>query len=120
MVRLTALPPMLSIRIEADCVALFCQYAEKLKRATTLEFTNISAIIFIHCVCPACTAVHTCVRFFTNRKYTNISETAKKHAGVHSRSRRCKSSAGGISALTASKPRFLRMQKCSGSPRGVQ
>ena len=38
-----------SIRIVADCVALSCQVTRKLKRATTLEFTTISAIIFIHC-----------------------------------------------------------------------
>ncbi len=38
-----------SIRIVADCVALSCQVTQKLKRATTLEFTTISAIIFIHC-----------------------------------------------------------------------
>lgn len=36
------------IRIVADCVALSCQVTEKLKRATTLEFTTVSAIIFIH------------------------------------------------------------------------
>jgi len=38
-----------SIRIVADCEAHYCQVTRKLKRATTLEFTNISAIIFIHC-----------------------------------------------------------------------
>ena len=38
-----------SIRIVADCVALSCQVARKLKRATPLEFTTVSAIIFIHC-----------------------------------------------------------------------
>jgi len=38
-----------SIRIVANCVALFCQVTPKLKRATTIEFTTISAIIFIHC-----------------------------------------------------------------------
>jgi hypothetical protein len=38
-----------SIRIVADCVALSCQITEKLKRATTLEFTAEPAIIFIHC-----------------------------------------------------------------------
>lgn len=32
----------------ADCVALSCQAEMKLKRATTLEFTTESAIIFIH------------------------------------------------------------------------
>lgn len=37
-----------SIRIVADCVALFCQVLRKLKRATTLEYTTVSAIIFIH------------------------------------------------------------------------
>lgn len=37
------------IRIVADCVALPCQVTQKLKRATTLEFTAIPAIIFIHC-----------------------------------------------------------------------
>ena len=37
-----------SIRIVADCVALSCQVARKLKRATALNFTTISAIIFIH------------------------------------------------------------------------
>ena len=42
-------PVTFSIRIVADCVALACQVARKLKRATTLEFTAISAIIFIHC-----------------------------------------------------------------------
>jgi len=42
-----------SINIVADCVALFCQVTEKLKRATALGFTTVSAIIFIHCVCPA-------------------------------------------------------------------
>jgi len=39
----------LSIRIVADCVALSCQVTRILKRATTLEFTTIPAIIFIHC-----------------------------------------------------------------------
>ena len=38
-----------SIRIVADCVVLSCQVTRKLKRATTLYFTTISAIIFIHC-----------------------------------------------------------------------
>ena len=38
-----------SIRIVADCVALSCQDTRKLKRATTLEITTVSAIIFIHC-----------------------------------------------------------------------
>ncbi len=38
-----------SIRIVADCVALSCQVTRKLKRATTVEFTTVSAIIFIHC-----------------------------------------------------------------------
>ena len=44
-----SLLPTLSIRMIAECVALSCQVTRKLKRATTLEFTNISAIIFIHC-----------------------------------------------------------------------
>ena len=43
------LPLTFSIRIVADCVALSCQVTRKLKRATPLEFTAISAIIFIHC-----------------------------------------------------------------------
>jgi len=34
----------LSIRIAADCVALFCQVIRKLKRATALEYTTILAI----------------------------------------------------------------------------
>jgi len=38
-----------SIRIVADCVALPCQVTRMLKRAATLEFTTVSAIIFIHC-----------------------------------------------------------------------
>jgi hypothetical protein len=38
-----------SIRIVADCVALHCQVTQELKRATILEFTTVSAIIFIHC-----------------------------------------------------------------------
>ena len=38
-----------SIRIVADCGALSCQVTQKLKRDTTLEFTTVSAIIFIHC-----------------------------------------------------------------------
>jgi len=38
-----------SIRIVADCVALSCQVTRKLERAITLEFTKISAIIFILC-----------------------------------------------------------------------
>ena len=38
-----------SIRIVAGCVALFCQVTRKLKRATNLGFTTVSAIIFIHC-----------------------------------------------------------------------
>jgi len=37
-----------SIRIVADCGLHSCQVTEKLKRATTLEFTAIPAIIFIH------------------------------------------------------------------------
>ena len=37
------------IRIVADCVALPCQDTRKLKRATTLEHTTVTAIIFIHC-----------------------------------------------------------------------
>ncbi len=36
------------IRIVADCGLHFCQITGKLERATTLEFTAISAIIFIH------------------------------------------------------------------------
>jgi hypothetical protein len=44
----------LSIRIVADFGALYYQATRKLKRATSLKFTIISAIIFIHCVCPAC------------------------------------------------------------------
>jgi len=40
------------IRIVADCVALPCQVTRKLKRAITLEFTAVSAIIFIHCYQP--------------------------------------------------------------------
>jgi hypothetical protein len=43
------LPITFSIRIVADCVALSCQVARKLERATTLEFTSVPAIIFIHC-----------------------------------------------------------------------
>lgn len=39
----------LSIRIVADCVALSCQVTGKFKRATNLELTTFSAIIFIHC-----------------------------------------------------------------------
>jgi hypothetical protein len=35
------------IRIVADCVALSCQVTRKLKWATNLDFTTISAIIFI-------------------------------------------------------------------------
>jgi len=46
-----------SIRIVAECEANSCQITKKLKRATTLEFTTITAIIFILCyqlaVCPA-------------------------------------------------------------------
>ncbi len=37
------------IRIVADCGAIHFQFTMKLKRATTLEFTTVSAIIFIHC-----------------------------------------------------------------------
>jgi len=37
------------IRITADCGTQNFQYTRKLKWATTLEFTTISAIIFIHC-----------------------------------------------------------------------
>ena len=37
-----------SIRIVADCVHLSCQVTRKLQRATNLEFTTVSAIIFIH------------------------------------------------------------------------
>ena len=44
-----ALHTTVSIRIVADCVALSCQVTRKLKRATSLEFTTLSAIIFIHC-----------------------------------------------------------------------
>jgi hypothetical protein len=44
-----ALCTTVSIRIGADCVALPCQVTKKMKRAKTLEFTAISAIIFIHC-----------------------------------------------------------------------
>jgi hypothetical protein len=36
------------IKIVAECVALSCQNTRKLKRTTTLKFTTISAIIFIH------------------------------------------------------------------------
>ena len=50
---------MVSIRIVADCVALSCQVTRKLKRATTLEFTTISAIIFIHCY-VLCIIYHPC------------------------------------------------------------
>jgi len=39
----------MSIRIVADCVALYCQVRRNLKRATDLKFTTVSAIIFIHC-----------------------------------------------------------------------
>ncbi len=42
-----ALPTTVSIRIVADCVALFCQVTQKLERATTLEVTTEPAIIFI-------------------------------------------------------------------------
>ena len=60
-----------SIRIVADCVALSCQVARKLKRATTLDFTTISAIIFIHCwgyvlslpLSPRVSARHTLLQF---------------------------------------------------------
>ena len=38
-----------SIRIVADCVALFSQITRKLKRSITSEFTTVSAIIFIQC-----------------------------------------------------------------------
>ena len=38
-----------SIRIVADCGLLSSQVTRKLKRATTHEFTTVSAIIFIHC-----------------------------------------------------------------------
>jgi hypothetical protein len=43
------LVPTFPIRIVADCVALFCQVTQKLKRAATFEFTTDPAIIFIHC-----------------------------------------------------------------------
>jgi hypothetical protein len=36
-----------SIRIVADCGLQTCQVTQKLKRATTPEFTTVSAIIFI-------------------------------------------------------------------------
>lgn len=36
-------------RILADCIVLFCQVIQKFERDTTLEFTTVSAIIFIHC-----------------------------------------------------------------------
>ena len=42
-------PPTVSIRIVADCVELSCHIIRKLKRDKALEFTTISAIIFIHC-----------------------------------------------------------------------
>ena len=52
--------PSLSIRIVADCGLHSYQATRKLKQATTVEFTTISAIIFIHC-CRAlifnCTAI---------------------------------------------------------------
>ena len=43
------LPITVSIRIVAECGSKNFQFTIKLKRATTLEFTTISAIIFIHC-----------------------------------------------------------------------
>jgi hypothetical protein len=39
---------MVGVKIVADCVAAFYQVTRKLKRATFLEFTTISAIIFTH------------------------------------------------------------------------
>jgi len=36
------------IRIVADCGTQIFQFVRKLKRATILEFTNFSAIIFTH------------------------------------------------------------------------
>jgi hypothetical protein len=44
-----ALLATVSIRIVAGCGLQTYQVTEKLKRATNLEFTTISAIIFIHC-----------------------------------------------------------------------
>ena len=38
-----------SIRIVADFGLQNCQITRELKRVTTLEFTTITAIIFIHC-----------------------------------------------------------------------
>ena len=42
----------LSIRIVAGCVALYCQVTRRLKRPTTVDFTSVPAIIFIHCYQP--------------------------------------------------------------------
>ena len=48
-IHLPCLPVTVSIKIVADCVIILYQVARTLKRTVTLEFTAISAIIFIHC-----------------------------------------------------------------------
>ena len=55
-----------SIRIVADCGALPCQVTQKLERATTLEFTTESAIIFIHCY-----ALFTVNLLFLRKSFSN-------------------------------------------------
>jgi hypothetical protein len=45
----SALPPTLVYEYVADCGLQTCQITGKLKRATKIEFTTGSAIIFIHC-----------------------------------------------------------------------
>jgi hypothetical protein len=65
-----------SIRIVADCVELSCQITRKLKRATTLDFTTVSAIILIHCVCPAWASGIEDTKFFQRVKvpYERVGE----------------------------------------------
>jgi len=83
-------------------VALSCQVTEKLERATTLDYTTISAIIFIHCVCPAYTALHTWLSCFQMGKIQIFSKKTNLQVCFLC-SGRLKSSTGGISALTVSK-----------------
>jgi hypothetical protein len=53
-----ALHPMIRICKVGDCGLQTYQTATILKRATTLKFTTISPILYIHCVRPAWAAAH--------------------------------------------------------------
>jgi len=69
---------MVSIRIVADCEALFYQVTQKLKRAKSHENKTIPPIIFIHCCMmgfiPYQLIINILIHLFVPYKYRSMSK----------------------------------------------